>query len=184
MLKLGKVQSQAQHYDKSGQTYRKFLRKYPKSKFDFLAKFGIGWSFENARKYDEARKWYAQVVAAHNGPTAARAQFQTGECWFAEQKFEKAAAELLKVEIIYDYPQWSARALYEAGRAFEAMKHPAGPTAVRHVREEVRQDRLGPAGRQAAQGTRGRQVEVTAPKESPRVPRVTRIDRPCQETAS
>ena len=77
---------------------------------------------ENQRKYDDARKWYAKVTASHNGPTAARAQFQAGECYFAEGKFDKAAGELLKVEIVYAYPEWSARALYEAGRAFEAMK--------------------------------------------------------------
>ncbi len=121
-LKLGEVQSQAQEYDKSAEAYRAFLKAYPKSKFVFLAQFGIGWAMENRRKYDDARAWYGKVIAAHNGPTAARAQFQTGECYFAESKFEKAAAELLKVEIVYAYPQWSARALYEAGRAFEAMK--------------------------------------------------------------
>ena len=122
MLKLGEVQSQGQLYDKAGETYQAFLNKYPKSKFAFLAHFGIGWSLENRRKYDDARKWYEKVITDHNGPTAARAQFQIGECYFAESRFDKAAAELLKVEIVYAYPQWSARALYEAGRAFEAMK--------------------------------------------------------------
>jgi len=122
MLKLGEAQSQGQLYDRADGTYQEFLRKYPKSKFAFLARFGIGWSLENRGKYDDARKWYEKVIAEHNGPTAARAQFQIGECYFAEGRFDKAAAELLKVEIVYAYPQWSARALYEAGRAFEAMK--------------------------------------------------------------
>jgi len=122
MLKLGEAQSQGQQYDKSAVTYAAFLKRYPKSKFAYLAQFGIGWSRENRRTYDEARKWYAKVIAEHNGPTAARAQFQIGECYFAEGKLEKAAAELLKVEIVYAYPEWSARALYEAGRAFEALK--------------------------------------------------------------
>ena len=125
MLKLGEVQSQGQLYEKSAQTYRDFLKAYPKNKFAFLAHFGIGWSMENRKKYDDARTWYAKVTGAHNGPTAARAQFQMGECYFAEGKFPRAAAELLKVDIVYAYPQWSARALYEAGRAFEAMKQPA-----------------------------------------------------------
>ena len=122
MLKLGEVQSQGQLYEESGKTYNEFLKKYPKDKFAFLAQFGVGWSLENRKKYDDARGWYGKVTAAHNGPTAARAQFQMGECYFAEGRFDKAAAELLKVEIVYAYPQWSARALYEAGRAFEAMK--------------------------------------------------------------
>jgi TolA-binding protein len=124
MLKLGEVQAQLQDYDRSGATYEAFLKQFPKSKFGFSARFGIGWSFENRRKYGDARRWYEKVIAEHNGPTAARAQFQIGECYFADGKFDKAAAELLKVEIVYAYPEWSARALYEAGRAFEALKQP------------------------------------------------------------
>ena len=32
------------------------------------------------------------------------------------------AYELLKVEDVYKYPKWSARALLESGRAFEQLK--------------------------------------------------------------
>jgi TolA-binding protein len=31
---------------------------------------------------------------------------------------------LLAVEDVYAYPKWSARALFEAGRAFEQLKQP------------------------------------------------------------
>jgi TolA-binding protein len=147
-LKLGEVLSQAQEYDKSAEAYRAFLKAHPKSKFVFLAQFGIGWAMENRRKYDDARTWYGKVIAAHNGPTAARAQFQTGECYFAESKFEKAAGELLKVEIVYAYPQWSARALYEAGRAFEAMKR--ADQARQQYKACATKYKDSPSGRQAA----------------------------------
>ncbi|MCD6304118.1 MAG: tetratricopeptide repeat protein, partial [Planctomycetes bacterium] len=120
MLKLGQVQSQAHEYDAAERTFQAFLRKYPKDEFAFMARFGIGWSLENRGRYDEARKYYRQVIASRNDPTAARAQFQVGECYFAEKKYDKAAAELLKVDIVYAYPEWSARAVYEAARAFEA----------------------------------------------------------------
>jgi TolA-binding protein len=148
MLKLGEVQAQRQDYDKSAQTYRRFLQEFPKSKFAFLAQFGLGWAAENQRRYDEARQWYGKVVAAHNGPTAARAQFQIGECHYAEGKFEKAAAELLKVEIVYAYPEWSARALYEAGRAFEAMKR--GDQAKQQYQACVAKYKDTPSAQQAA----------------------------------
>ena len=64
---------------------------------------------------------YQVVVDRHQGPTAARAQFQIGECLFAKGQYDKAVRELLKVDILYDYPQWSAAALYEAGRCFEKL---------------------------------------------------------------
>ena len=76
---------------------------------------------ENRKKYDDARKWYVRVIESHNGPTAAKAQFHIGECHFAEGKFKEAARELLKVDIVYAYAQWSAKALYEAGRSFEKL---------------------------------------------------------------
>ena len=121
-LKLGEVQNEARRYQPAATTFQTFLTKYPKNEFVYLGQFGMGWSLESRRKYIEARKWYGKVVETHNGITAARAQFQIGETHFAEGKFERAAQELLKVDIVYAYPEWSARALYEAGRAFEQLK--------------------------------------------------------------
>ena len=73
-------------------------------------------------KKAEAIAWYLQVVETHNGATAARAQFQIGECHYALGKYDLAARELMKVDIVYAYPKWSAVALYDAGRAFEQLK--------------------------------------------------------------
>ena len=64
---------------------------------------------------------YRDVVERHKGPTAARAQFQIGECLFAKKQYEEAAGALLKVDILYAYPEWSAAALFEAGRCFEKL---------------------------------------------------------------
>ncbi len=121
-LKLGEVLASAEKYESSENTYRQFLKSYPKHRYAYLAGFGVGWALENRQQYDKARQWYVKVTDTHNGPTAARSQFQIGECWFAQGKYERAARELLKVHLVYDYPQWSARSLYEAGRAFEQQK--------------------------------------------------------------
>jgi TolA-binding protein len=120
-LKLGEVYAAAGDYAKSQSAYEAYLKNNPKGKYGYLAQFGIGWSFENRQKPEDARRWYAQVVEGHNGPTAARAQFQIGETYFAQKQYQRAARELLKVDIVYAYPQWSARALYEAGRSFEQV---------------------------------------------------------------
>lgn len=122
MLKLGEVQAEQNEYDASQHTYRDFLDKYPTSEFAYRAQFGIGWALENQKKYDEARQAYQKVIAATNGPTAARAQFQIGETYLSEGKFEQAIPALLAVDDVYKYPQWAARALFEAGRAFEQLK--------------------------------------------------------------
>jgi len=121
-LKLGEVLAETGNYEPSAEAYQAYLQKFPKDKFVHLAQFGLGWSLENRKQYDQARAWYQKVIAAHNGPTAARAQFQIGETYLAQQDFEKAAAELLKVDIVYAYPEWSSRALLEAGTAFRQLK--------------------------------------------------------------
>jgi TolA-binding protein len=76
------------------------------------------------KRHDEAIAAYERVIARHQGPTAARAQFQIGQCLYAQKKLEPAVRELLKVDILYAYPEWSAAALFEAGRCFEQLNDP------------------------------------------------------------
>jgi TolA-binding protein len=125
LLKLGEVQAELGKYEESARTYATFLEKHPKSEFASRAHFGIGWADENRRKFDDARVAYKKAIDASTGETAARAQFQIGETFLAEGKFEQGIPALLAVEDVYAYPKWSARALFEAGRAFEELKQSA-----------------------------------------------------------
>ena len=125
LLRLGEAQAEQQEFDPSAKTYQAYLDKFAKNEFAYRAPdFGLGWAMENLKRYDDARSAYKKVIAASNGEFAARAQFQIGETLLAEQKFEPAVKELLAVEDVYAYPKWSARALLEAGRAFEQLKQP------------------------------------------------------------
>jgi TolA-binding protein len=110
-----------EHWARSEETFNKYLEDYSDRDGWYQAVFGIGWARENQGRHDEAIKSYRDVVARHKGPTAARAQFQIGECLFAKKEYEDAVRELLKVDILYDYPEWSAAALYEAGRCFARL---------------------------------------------------------------
>lgn len=124
LLRLGECLAVLQHWARSEEAFATYLRSFPDSDLWFQARFGVGWAKENQSRYDDAVADYRQVVDRHSGPTAARAQFQIGECLFARGEHEDAARELLKVDILYAYPEWSAGALYEAGRCFEAMGKP------------------------------------------------------------
>jgi TolA-binding protein len=84
-------------------------------------RFGLGWSVENGGDPEAAIEHYRLVTDEHRGGTAARAQFQIGECLFALGRHDEAVRELLRVDILYAEPEWSAAAVYEAGRCFEAM---------------------------------------------------------------
>lgn len=125
LLRLGEALAQLQHWARSERVFAEYLSRFPESSQWFQAQFGLGWARENQKRHDEAIAAYRSVIERHQGPTAARAQFQIGECLFAQEKFEDAVRELLKVDILYAYPEWSAAALYEAGRAFEKLNKTA-----------------------------------------------------------
>ena len=121
LLRLGEALATMQRWARSEKAFTDYLERFADSEHWFQARFGLGWARENQRRYGEAVGAYRQVVATHQGPTAARAQFQIGECLFAQKKYDEAVRELLKVDILYAYPEWSAAALFEAGRCFEKL---------------------------------------------------------------
>lgn len=121
LLRLGECLASLQKWSESESAFRRYLGANSDREQWYQARFGVGWALENQQKYDGAIAAYREVVAQHSGPTTARAQFQIGECLFAKKQYEEAARELLKVDILYSYPEWSAAALYEAGRCFAAM---------------------------------------------------------------
>jgi TolA-binding protein len=120
-VRMGDLQNQQQQYEKAAGTFDAWMKGHPKDALLPMAEFGMGWSLENRGKFEEARGWYGKVIEADRGATGARAQFQIGETYFKEKKFETAAKELLTVDILYKVPEWSAPALYEAGCAFSGM---------------------------------------------------------------
>ncbi len=120
-LRLGEALAALQRWDDSARVFAAFLKKRPDHEQWYQAQFALGWARENAGEYDQAMLAYQRVIERHQGVTAARAQFQIGECLFAQKRYDDAVRELLRVEILYAYPEWSAAALFEAGRCFEAL---------------------------------------------------------------
>jgi len=121
LLRLGESLAELQHWARSERVFTEYLSAYGSSEHWYQAQFGVGWARENQKRYDEAIDAYRQVTSRHQGPKTARAQFQIGECLFAKQRYDEAVRELLKVDILYAYPEWSAAALYEAARCFEKL---------------------------------------------------------------
>lgn len=129
LLRLGETLATLQRWPECRQAFADYLERFSSSELAFQAQFGVGWAEENQNRHAEAIKAYRLVIDKHKGPTAARAQFQIGECLFAKKEYEAAARELLKVDILYAYPEWSAAALYEAGRCFEKLERAADARA-------------------------------------------------------
>ncbi len=149
LLRLGQSLAELQRWARCEQIFTTFLAKFPNDPQHFQASFGVGWAMENQSRYTEAINAYQTVIDSHTGPTAARAQFQIGECYFAMKQYEHATRELLKVDILYAYPEWSAAALYEAGRCFEMMaKHAEARTQYASVAEKYGESKWAPLAKQ------------------------------------
>ncbi len=118
LLRLGEALAGLEQWERSEQTFSRYLKEFADSEHAHQAQFGVGWAREQRGLLDAAIEAYRGVTERHRGVTAARAQFQIGECLFGEKRFEEAVRELLKVDILYAYPEWSAAALFEAGRCF------------------------------------------------------------------
>lgn len=137
LLRLGEAFAQLQQFSGSERVFTAYLDQYGDQAQWYQAQFGVGWARENQQRHDGAMASYRKVIERHQGPTSARAQFQIGECLFAQKKYDEAAAALLKVDILYAYPQWSSAALYEAGRCLVKLNKVA---EARRQFEQVSQD--------------------------------------------
>lgn len=147
LLRLGECLAVLQRWAAAERAFEDYLSKFADSQAWYQARFGVGWARENQKRYDDAIREYEKVIARHQGPTAARAQFQIGQCLFARNDFENAARELLKVDILYAYPEWSAAALFEAGRCFEKIGKPT--EAKKQFQQVVERHRDSEWGRMA-----------------------------------
>lgn len=125
LLRLGEAHAQLQDWEASRAVLTKHREVFPESAFWHQAAFGVAWADENASRYKEAIEGYQAIVDRHEGVTAARAQFQIGECLFAQRRYDEALREFLKVDILFAAPEWSAAALVEAGRVLEALRRPS-----------------------------------------------------------
>lgn len=121
LLRLGESLGALQRWARSERVFTLYVEQFSDAEHWYQAQFGMGWARENQKRHEEAISAYRAVTARHTGATAARAQFQIGECLFAKNKYDQAVREFLKVDILYAYPEWSAAALYEAAQCFQKL---------------------------------------------------------------
>lgn len=76
-------------------------------------------------RFQDARLAYQNAIDAQPGSEiAARAQFMRGETFLFEKNHREALREFHQVELLYKAPTWQAAALFESGKAYEALNQP------------------------------------------------------------
>jgi len=96
--------------------------RYPESERLFEVDFRLGKSLQELGRYPSAIQAFRRVTSGFRGETAARAQFEIGECLFAQRDFEGALSEYLKVRYLYAHEEWVAASLFRCGQCFEKLE--------------------------------------------------------------
>lgn len=120
LLRVGETQTLINRWKEAEKTFDHFIREFPNSKFQRRAYMWLGWSQENQKKYREALKNYNIVLETREkDKLSARSQFQIGECYFALKEYNEAIKAMVKVEVNYNYPEWSVKANLEMGQILD-----------------------------------------------------------------
>ncbi|HAR67241.1 MAG TPA: hypothetical protein DCR55_13665 [Lentisphaeria bacterium] len=94
------------------------LEAYPDSKQAYLAYFRRGLARKALGIHAEAIADFKATIAHTDTRPAAQAQFNIGSVLLAQGQPDRAARQFLRVEMLFDYPDLSPRALYHAVDAF------------------------------------------------------------------
>jgi TolA-binding protein len=97
---------------------------FPDFEQQYEVDYLIGRCLAGQGSFDEARAAYRKVTRSETGgktETAAMAQWMIGEAFFHQKNYEAALRAYLPVEILYDFPNWRAAALLQAGKCYELL---------------------------------------------------------------
>lgn len=123
---LAEAEYQQKKYVDVENTVDDLHQRLPKSPLIYQAEEVLGRSFKNQAQWDKAIDAFQRVIDARAGAqdvTAAKSRLMIAECLFLQKKFSQARDNYLKVEM-YNKPEWTAPALFQAGLCAEALKDP------------------------------------------------------------
>ena len=124
LARLGFAYAQAGQWDASRQTYDTLLNRFGQSPFVDEARLGMGLSLQSQKRYDDAVNIYLDLTRRSASESAAMAMVNIGVCRQEQKRPDDALKSLLLVPMTYDYPDCTAAAWYQAGRAQADNKKP------------------------------------------------------------
>jgi TolA-binding protein len=121
---LGEAQFRAKDYPAVEKTVAEFRQRFPASPLLYHADEILGRSYKQRAMMTDARAALTKVTNSEAGRrtrTAAKAQFHIAETYLIEKDYAAALAEYYKVYVNYQFPEWQAPALFQAGQCDESL---------------------------------------------------------------
>ncbi len=125
LLRLGHALTQLKQWDASRQAFETVIARYGNNNpWAVDARYGIGWAFQNAGRFEEAVNAYALVTQATTDDRAGRSHLQIGLCRAAQSRWADAGKAFATVYFGYDLPDLKFPAMLEHARVLVEEKKP------------------------------------------------------------
>ena len=124
LLRLGHALTELKQWDASRQAFETLVARYGEANaWAIDARYGIGWTLQNAGRYDEAVNAYAQVTQKTTDERAGRAHLQIGLCRAVQKKWDDAGKAYATVYYGYDLPDLKFASMVEHARVYGEQKN-------------------------------------------------------------
>ncbi|MFQ5629690.1 MAG: tetratricopeptide repeat protein, partial [bacterium] len=120
LAKLSELYQSTGMYDASLAYSRQYITLFPNANESMTFKMRVGSLLRELKQYDEAIKYYRDLLPYAHGDDELAIQYFIGLSYFESKKYELAVAELLKLRYNNKptkFP-WKTTAIYRAGEAY------------------------------------------------------------------
>lgn len=121
LLHGGQAAAQLQDWKQARTLLESAVAQYPQTPYLPEINYELAWTLQNLDDEAAALKLYEAVTTQTDREIAARARFMIGEIYFNQKNHAEAVRHFFKAAYGYGYPEWQARAHFEAGRCFEVL---------------------------------------------------------------
>jgi TolA-binding protein len=121
LLHGGQAAAQLEDWKQARTLLESAAAQYPQSPYLPEINYELAWTLQNLDDEAAALKLYEAVTTQTDREIAARARFMIGEIYFNQKNHAEAVRHFFKTAYGYGYPEWQARAHFEAARCFEVL---------------------------------------------------------------
>jgi tetratricopeptide (TPR) repeat protein len=124
LLRLGHALTELKQWDAARQAFETLIARYGEANaWATDARYGMGWTLQNAGRFDEAINAYAQVTQKTNDDRSGRSHLQIGLCRAAQKKYDDAGKAFATVYYGYDLPDLKFGSMVEHARVLSEQKN-------------------------------------------------------------
>ncbi len=124
LLRLGHALTELKQWEPARQAFETLLARYGEANaWAVDARYGMGWTLQNAGRFDEAVNAYALLTQKTTDERAGRAHLQIGLCRAAQKRWDDAGKAYATVYYGYDLPDLKFASMLEHARVYGEQKN-------------------------------------------------------------